>query len=335
MTTIGARFVGVATYLPDDRTSTAEIDAHLAELNPGADLPSGLIERMSGVAYRHTAPDGWTAAELAAAAAQKLLADCGRDIAEVDLLIFAATSMAVLEPATAHPVAAALGATCPVFDVKNACNSVFNAIEVADAMIAAGRYRQVLITCGEWLSPIKRWQAADDMRDYFDVAVSHTVSDAGAAVLLEASVEPGVLVIEATGDSRVWNAAVAPFTVAPGKAELAGFTVDSARLYGAFQHMSTAPVFETLERLNLALSDFAVVCVHQPWAGMLPQFVEKLGVAEEQLVPIVADHGNVASAGLMVQLAKAVASGRVQRGDLVLLVGLASGVSLGVAVIRW
>ncbi|MBB5957320.1 3-oxoacyl-[acyl-carrier-protein] synthase-3 [Saccharothrix tamanrassetensis] len=331
-----ARMVGVAAHLPERRTSSADIEARLAELNPGLDVPRDFIERMSGVRYRHTAPEGWTAAELAAAAAGKLLADCGRDIADVDLLIFAATSMSVIEPATAHIVANLLGASCPVFDVKNACNSVFNAIEVADAMISAGRYRRVLIACGEWLSPVIRWQAKDgDLRDYFEVALSHTVSDAGAAVLLEAADAPGVLRTAAHADSSAWDAAAATIAVTPGASRLGAFRVDAMRLQRVFLDIDTGLVDRAFEPLGLVLSDFAVVCVHQPYTGLLPQFAERLGLTDDQMVPVVAEHGNVAAAGLLLQLTKAVESGRVRRGDLVALVGLASGTSIGIAVVRW
>lgn len=87
------------------------------------------------------------------------------------------------EPATSHIVAAKLGASYPVFDVKNACDSVLNAMEEAAAFIATGRYRTVLIACGEAGSPATRWHGPDH-EALIRAVPGYPVSDAGAALVL-------------------------------------------------------------------------------------------------------------------------------------------------------
>ena len=69
-----------------------------------------MIERLTGVRYRHVAPPGENASDLAAAAAGKLLAGTGTAVADIDLLIFASASQDMMEPATSHIVGARLGA---------------------------------------------------------------------------------------------------------------------------------------------------------------------------------------------------------------------------------
>ncbi len=78
---------------------------------------------MTGIRTRHVMRDDEQASDLAVAAARRVLAEPATEPAGLDLLIFGSASQDLIEPATAHIVAAKLGATCPVFDVKNACTA--------------------------------------------------------------------------------------------------------------------------------------------------------------------------------------------------------------------
>lgn len=331
-----ARVVDVAVHLPGGGMTTAEVEARLAELNDGLAPPPGMIERFTGVGYRHIAPDGWMASDLAVAAVRKLLASCGRDVSEVDLIVFAATSADTVEPATAHIVAAKLGARCPVFDLKNACNSVLNAIEVADALIRGGQYRRVLIACGERLTIATRWRlgSVDEM---VTAGASHTLSDAGAALLLEASDTPGVLAHRSVAESAAWSTTAMPVVIGEDGADLrvGTFEIKTFELLAALDGADLTPLTGTVADLGLAMADFPVVCVHQAALPYLWRFCERAGVRPESTVVTIAEHGNVAAATLPLQLVLAAEAGRLRRGDPVALIGLGSGLSLGIVVLRW
>src|SRR5699024_9566564 len=130
----------------------------------------------------HVLPDGEDASDLAVAAARTLLAE--HPGTAIDLLIFASASQDMVEPATSHIVAHKLGLdSVPVMDVKNACNSVLNGIEVAEALVATGRYRTVLVASGEAPSRAVRHDVPD-RATYALSAPGYTMSDAGAAVLV-------------------------------------------------------------------------------------------------------------------------------------------------------
>lgn len=331
-----ARVVDVAVHLPDAGMTTAEVEARLAELNDGLVPPPGMIERFTGVGYRHIAPDGWMASDLAVAAARKLLASCGRDVSEIDLIIFAATSADTVEPATAHIVAAKLGARCPVFDLKNACNSVINAIEVANALISGGHYGRVLIACGERLTIATRWRL-DSVDELVTAGASHTLSDAGAALLLEASDTPGVLAHRSVAESAAWSTTAMPVMVGADGADLrvGAFEIKTFELLAALDRADIAPLIDAVAGLGLTMADFPVVCVHQAALPYLWTFCERAGIRRESTVVTIAEHGNVASASLPLQLTVAAQAGRLRRGDPVALVGLGSGLSLGIVVLRW
>lgn len=330
-----ARLAGVAVHLPETVRTAAETERRVAEAGTGFRPPPGLVRRLTGVERLHVMPDDWQASDLAAAAARKLLADTGTDTADIDLLVFAAASQDMIEPATSHMVADRLGLRCPVFDVKNACNSVLNALETAHALIAQGSYRRVLIACGESPSRAVRWRVPD-LRAYLEAIPGYTLSDAGAALLVEESAEPGILGCGFTADSRSWSVGTLPTggSVHPRGDEHTYFRLDGVGLRRAFERLGPEVLDGTLGRLGVGWRDMAAVCVHQVSRPYLDELADRFGLPGEKIPLTVVDHGNAASASLPLQLVRVLESGRAGIGDLVALVGLAGGISMGVSVIR-
>lgn len=321
--------------LPPTTLSSTEVESAVAAVSPGFVPPAGLIERLTGIQHRHRMSDTDQASDLAVAATGKLLAATGFSISNIDLLIFASASQDMVEPATAHIVAAKLAAGCPVLDVKNACNSVLNAIEVADALITAGRYQRVLIATGESPSRAVRWQVPD-LAGYLRAFPGYTLSDAGSAVLLTADADAGVLGTGFVADSRHWAAGTlsAGGSAFPRDPEASYFTMDGPALKNAFLSLGPDLLHRTLAAQNLSWHDLAVVCVHQVSDPYLDVFADGVGVPRDKLVRTLVDHGNVASATLPLQLSTAISLGRCGPGDLVALVGLAGGVSMGIVLVR-
>lgn len=334
-----ARIAAVAAHLPSRYRTMDEIRSRISETG-GYAPPPGLLEDLTGVRGVHVHEEGENASDLAVTASRKALDEAGLTVGDIDLLLFASTSQDLIEPATSHLVAAKLGASCPVFDVKNACNSVLNAMEVATSFIETGRYRTVLIACGEPATLATRWHVPD-RKALLRALPGYTASDAGAAMLLTAGPagarDPGVLSLRFVSNSAAWEAC----TVAGG---------------GSMHHLSVHDDHTTL-RLNGDL--------RQAWLDVLPQILATAGedleaartgafvafhqiampqyretldmfsLPEGRCIPAVAEHGNCAAASLPLQLVKARETDRVENGDLVTMIGLASGFSFGLALVRW
>lgn len=331
---IGARLAGLAVHLPERRLSTPAVEDRLAA--QGFEPPRGLIARLTGITDRHVMPDDWQASDLAVAAARKLMANVGVAADEVDLLIFASASQDMVEPATGHIVAAKLSLRCPVMDVKNACNSVLNGIELADALITTGRYTRILVVSGESPSRAVRWRISG-LRQFLESLPGYTLSDAGAALLLTAtSGESRVLGSGFTARSDVWSVGTLPAggSAHPRDPDAGYFRMDGRRLKEAFLSLGPEILDGTLTRLGLSWMDFTIIGLHQVSLPYLETLRSTLGIPDGTLVLTVGEHGNAASCSLPLQLERALQSGRCGPGDLVALVGLAGGISLGIVVIR-
>lgn len=334
---VSSRVAGIGVHLPEHTRTTAETESRLRAGNPQLSLATGLIRRMTGVESVHVRPDDWQVSDLAVAAARRALEDAGLGPDDVDLLIFAGASQDLIEPATSHIVAAKLGATAPVMDVKNACNSVINAMEVGDALIRSGAYRRVLIASGEAPSIAVRWRIAD--HDAFLRSFpGFSMSDGGAAVVLEAddSGEQGILATRFLAVSRHWDVGTLPGggSMRPHDADADYFDMDGRALQQAFLELGPEPVLELLAENGWTWGDFDLVAIHQVALPYLPPIFERLGVPGDRTIVTVADHGNLASVTLPLQLRLARDRGMVGPGSRVLLIGLAGGISLGLMAVR-
>ncbi|WP_131740260.1 3-oxoacyl-ACP synthase III family protein [Actinomadura roseirufa] len=326
-----ARITAVAAHLPARTLSSAEVEARVAAGGGGYRPRPTIVERMTGIRARHVMADGEQASDLAVAAARRVLAERDTPARRIDLLIFGSASQDLVEPATAHIVAAKLGASCPVFDVKNACNSFLNGLQTADALIRTGQYERVLVCTGESPSRAIRWKVRDRAQ-FADAFAGYTLSDGGAAILVEAAPDGGIFYRDFAAVSGAWRAGTLPGggSMHPRDPEHSYFSGDGRLLKDAFV-AGGAELFDTaLKKTGLIWDDFAVVAVHQVTVPYLELLRAALGVPADRLVPTLPEHGNLASASLPFQLATALADGRCGPGDRVALVGLAGGISLGV-----
>ncbi|WP_293697336.1 3-oxoacyl-[acyl-carrier-protein] synthase III C-terminal domain-containing protein [uncultured Agrococcus sp.] len=327
-----ARIASVGIHLPSAVRTTQETELLLRAANPGMQLPTGLIHRITGVRRVHVRERGQDASDLAALAGRKALAACGEP---VDHLIFASASQDMIEPATSHIVAEKLGLGVPVFDAKNACNSVLNGMQIAAGLIAIGQARRVLVASGETPTTAARWELADKQQ-FLRSFPGFTMSDGGAAVVVEASDEPGIEGMYFAAESRHWQIGTLPTggSHRPRDLEATYFDMDGAKLAEAFLQLGPGPVFELLDRLDARIEDFDLIAMHQVATPHLPRIAERLGVSAERIIETVSEHGNLASVTLPLQLSLAFERGAVRQGSRVLLIGLAGGISIGVMAVR-
>ncbi|WP_030270012.1 3-oxoacyl-ACP synthase III family protein [Streptomyces sp. NRRL B-24484] len=293
----------------------------------GLRLPDRMFEKATGIVTRRFAADDEYASTLALAAARNALDSAGYDPLDIDLLVYASATRDVCEPATAHLVQAELGSRAHAFDVSNACNSFINGIDVARAMILAGRARRALVVTGETPSRAMR-RDPSGLADFRDGFAGYTFGDAGAAVVVEPVERGGILDVETETASEHWAVGGIPGGGSrhPRGDEYSYFRGGGKELRGVFEKIGGDILTRVAARTGLGWGAYARVLVHQVTLPYLERFVELTGVPAEKLVLTVPELGNVASATLGVQLDRI--HGELASGDKVLMVGLGGGVSL-------
>jgi 3-oxoacyl-[acyl-carrier-protein] synthase-3 len=317
---------GAGYSLPEQAVTSAEVEARLVG-DSGLRLPADLLVQMTGIRTRRVAGDEEFASTLGVRAARSALADAGREVGEIDLLVFASASRDMVEPATAHIVQAELGTTAHVFDLTNACNSLLNGIDVARALVLAGRSRRALVVSGETPTRAIRW-GVDDLDQARSAFAGYTFGDAGAAVVVEPVLTGGIVDVDTETRSEHWSVGgiFGGGSRHPRGDEHTYFQGDGTVLRGVFEKLGTGILDRVRERTGFGWDDFARVLVHQVTRPYLDRFVEITGVPREKLELTVEELGNMASATLGVQLARV--GPALERGDRVLLIGLGGGISV-------
>jgi 3-oxoacyl-(acyl-carrier-protein) synthase III len=331
---IRAVVTGTGRYAPDDVWTSDMVEARVDESSGEWCIPKGIIRLTTGVAERRFASDGMCSSDLAARAAHRALVASGIEPCDVDVVIFASASHDVAEPATANMLQQALGADhAAVMDVKNACNSFLNGLDVAQAFIETGRATRVLVAAGECLSPTIKWEI-DGSRDLPIRLAALTLGDAGAACMLEASAAPerGLMRGAFESDGRHWDlstvlAGGSRYGAAPDRMF---FECRSAKLQQLAVSRIPALVTDVLTKLDWSLDDVALVVPHQVSISVIERISSLLEFPLERCMVTLDRFGNTAAASIPFALDLAIEKGRATEGDKVLLVGGAAGFSAAV-----
>jgi 3-oxoacyl-[acyl-carrier-protein] synthase-3 len=319
-----SRITGTGSHLPPRRLSNDDMVALLAAR--GVETSDAWIVERTGIRARHFAADGVACSDLALAASRAALQAAGRRAEEVDLIIVATSTPDMVFPSTAAILQHKLGvAGCPAFDLQAVCSGFVYALAVADAMIRAGSARCALIVGAEIFSRIL---------DFDDRTTCVLFGDGAGAVLLEASAEPGILASDLHADGRHVGILCVPGTVAGGR--VSGdplLKMDGPAVFKLAVGVLDSTARAVLARAGRTEADLDWLIPHQANIRIMQGTAKKLKLAPEKLIVTVDEHGNTSAASVPLALDVAVRSGRVQRGDTVMLEGVGGGFTWGAVLL--
>lgn len=334
---ISTVIAGVGKYVPDNIVTSASIEERL-ELEEKLNIKSGMIEKLTGVKERRHAANKEVSSDMALKASEMAIKKAGISPDEIDLIVFASASHDVAEPATANILQEKLKAyNAHVFDAKNACNSFLNAIDIVDAFIQTGRCRVALVAAGEVLSPFINW----DINTFEELGrgfAALTLGDGGGAMVLTASDEVGRGIQKSyfTSDGSTWELATIKSggTLCPFDPSQAYFVSESAEINRlAIRHIP--PILKSvLEKIGWRPEDVDLAVPHQVTQQIIERISKHVGIPFKKCMVTLTKYGNTAAASIPIALAEAIEEGRIHKGSKVMLVGGASGFSVGtIAVI--
>lgn len=327
-----ASIVDVDTYFPnrvvDDKTILERINYNSPSIR------NGTLERLIATNDRRHAEEGVQVSDLAACAATKIL-QRNPDI-KPDLLIFAAASSDLIEPATANIIQTKLGLECPVMDIKNACNSFVTSMQVASSFIESGVYRHVLIVNGEKLSEVINYNPTDD-EHLIQCISSFSLGDAGAAVLMGARKRARLIFQKFCSWGDNWE-----LSTVKGGGSLAFrdmsqyyFESDSAALNKVMAVRLPDFVSGAFKEAGFRYKDVDHLLTHQTSNTTINKIGKYMGVSSKKWARTYDKYGNIGAATIPVSLTQIIAERKPKEGDLICIIGLAAGISIAVQLIRW
>ncbi|MBW8849465.1 MAG: ketoacyl-ACP synthase III [Xanthomonadales bacterium] len=322
---IYARIAGTGSYLPEKILTNDDLAQFV-------DTSDEWIQARTGIRQRHVAAEGETTCDLAYQASLRALEAAGVAASELDLIIVGTTTPDLIFPSTACLLQHRLGAEgCPAFDVNAACSGFVYALTVADKFVRSGAAKNVLVVGAETLTRMLDWN---------DRTTCVLFGDGAGAVVLKPDTETGILSthLHADGGKKelLWN----PVGVSVGfrpEEKNAGVRVLMAGS-DVFKHAVKAldsVVDETLEANGLDRHDLDWLIPHQANLRIIDATAKRLEMPMERVIVTVDRHGNTSSGSVPLALDEAVRSGRVQRGQLLLLEAFGGGFTWGSALLRY
>jgi len=331
--------IGTGEFLPAQVVESEAFDRRFGRR-------PGWSERQVGVANRRFVGEGETSSLMGARAAQQALAAAGVAADQVDCIISACAVMEQPIPCLASQIQCQLGlgsSGIPAFDVNATCLSFLVALDMVACAFAVGRWRRVLIVSSE---------VASTGLNLDDEATGPLFGDGAAAVVVAARAQNNA---SNAGDTSQLLAAhmetygnggslcqvrAGGTRINPHReleAFLAGsyFEMDGKAIYRQVAEVFPAFFERLLDKAGITRGEIACIIPHQASGRALDHAVALLGLSAARTVRVLHDHGNQVAASLPVALHHAVSSGRISRGDCVLLIGTGAGLALGGVVLRY
>ncbi len=315
-----SKIIGCGSYLPDNIVTNDDLSKRL-------DTSDEWIFQRTGIRQRHIA-ENQTTSELAIEASKAALEHAGINADEIDCIILATTTPDKTFPSTAVLVQSALGMKDKgfAFDVQAVCSGFIYALAVADNFIKAGQAKKALVIGAEKMSSILDWD---------DRGTCVLFGDGAGAVVLEATEgEEGILSThlhsEGSKNDLLYTDGGPSSTGTVGTVVMHGKEV----FKNAVLRMSQV-VKEALEANDYTAEDLDWLVPHQANKRIIDSTAHKLKLPEEKVVLTVDKHGNTSAASIPLAFDSAVKSGRIQKGELILMETMGGGLTWGAALLRF
>ncbi len=323
-----AAITAVSHFLPERRLTNQDLEKMV-------DTTDQWILDRTGISERRIVAKGQATSDLAAGAADQILADRGIGPEEIDLIIVATVTPDMFFPSTACVMQEKIGATNAWgFDLLGACSGFLYALATGAQFIANGSHEKVLIVGADVMSSII---------DFEDRATCVLFGDGAGAVLLEPSDSPnGVLdwILRSDGSGG-------QFLYMPGGGSLNPSTTETVGKKMHYVHQNGRNVFKyavkgmvevsqaILERNNLKMADLKLYVPHQANLRIIKSAADKLQLDESQVAINIDRYANTTAGTIPICLSEAVDDGLVLDGDILLLASFGAGFTWGSLLLRW
>jgi len=323
-----AAIAGTGIYVPEKVLSNADLEKMVETSN------DWIVSR-TGIHERRVAMNGQATSDLAFIAAKDACRDAGVEPDQLDLIIVATITPDMSFPSTACLVQDRLGARrAGAYDLSAACSGFVYALAQANALIACGQCRNILIIGAEALSKVT---------DYTDRGSCILFGDgAGAAVLQPTTEDKGVLFCRlladgAGGDMMKLPAGgsrmpASPETVRDG---LHYMEIHGREVYRFAVTTMRDLIQEAMAKCGLSVADVAMVIPHQVNMRILESATSKLGFPMEKVYTNIDRYGNTSAASVPLALHEARAEGRLKAGDTAIMVAFGGGLTWASAVVKF
>lgn len=319
--------IGIGKYLPKKVLTNKDLEKMV-------DTTNEWIFTRTGIKERHLAEKNEATSDLALHAARNALKDAGLEAESVELIITATVTPDMQFPSVSCLVQRGLGAKKAVcFDISAACAGFVYGLIIARQFISSGAYKNALIIAAEKTSSFVDWQ---------DRSTCVLFGDGAGAAVVSAAKGPGILSAYLGGDGRG-----AELLMVPGggsrhppsgetlKKKMHYVKMRGNELFKVAVKIMAEAARRALAQAGLSCQDIDCFIPHQANARIIMATAKRLGLDTDKIFMNIEKYGNMSAASTAVALCEAVKSGRIKKGDIVVLDTFGAGLAWGACVIKW
>ncbi len=319
---------GTGYYVPQKVLTNVDLEKMV-------DTSDEWITTRTGIKERRIASKDETASTMGAEAARKALKNAGITAKEIDLILTATITPDMVFPATSALIQNIIGAkNAGILDIEAACSGFIYGITIANQFIKTGEYRNILVIASEVLSRITDWEDRSTCVLFGDAA--------GAAVVSESTSESEIIATYLGGDGFYKELLYMPAggSLYPASEETLKNRMHYIKMKGneTFK-LAVTKMCESAEiaikKAGISSKDISLLIPHQANLRIIQAVQKRLNLTDDKVFVNLQRYGNTSAATIPVALAEAVESGKIKRGDIVVLVAFGGGFTWGSAVIRW
>jgi len=322
-----AGILGAGYYVPEKIVTNADMEKIVDTTDEWIRTRTGIVERRFAASDEFVSDMGVKAAEMA-------IKNAGINREEIDLIITATITSDYSWPSAAVLIQDKLGLPgVPAFDISAACTGFIYSLAISRDMILAGSYKKILVIAAEKLSSIT------DMTDRNTCVLLG--DGAGAAIVGESTTgEIMSAILHADGSRAKMLYQPAGGSAMPASVEsvsngLHYLKMDGREVYKQAIEKMPMVLDEAMKKAGVESSDVDFVIFHQANIRIISSIAEKFGWPDDKNIINIQKYGNTSAASVAIALDEAVGSGRIKRGDLVLMMVFGAGLTWGAAVIEW
>lgn len=324
---IKSRITGTGSYAPHRILSNHDLEKMV-------DTSDEWISTRTGIKERRIA-DGESTTDIAAKACKKALKSASITSDEIDLIIAATVTSDMLFPSTACFLQSHLGIkkNIPAFDISAACSGFLYALDAADKYIKTSAAKNVLVVGVDVFSKIIDWKDRNTCILFGD--------GAGAVVLSAEKGNRGILSSHIFSNGHYWNMLYTPSNICSSPfrkhphSEEPYLKMEGNKIFKlAVQAMGEA-CQEALDHNNITADELAFLIPHQANARIINATAERMGLPQEKVFINVDRYGNTSAGSIPIALDELAQSGRLNKGDLLLMVAFGGGLTWGATLAKW
>jgi len=295
------------------------------------------ITTRTGIQTRRMIEPGQALTDLATPASERALEMAGLPPEKLDIIIVGTSSADLLTPSAACILQHRLGAkNAMAFDVNAACPGYLYGLAIAQKFMQDGSHHHVLVVGGEIIS---------NRINFKDRSTCVIFGDGAGATVLGHSNGDGegeILTIHLNSDGDLWNLLYMPGGGSrnPPSYQMLDEGLHHLRMQGneVFKHAIRTMVDaarKAMKSKEITSKEIDWFIPHQANMRIMEEVANRLEIPMDKVIVTVHKYGNTSAASIPTALDEAVRSGKIRRGDLVLVNSFGAGFTWAAALFRF